>query len=126
MFKKIGMFCIGALLSTQVLAANHSLAPNLSIEYDLKPSNPEKFANFTLFEVKAECVLQTTEPQAIIHVLMEKRSGTIDKLPISQGEERDLLIENGTVLELKVQSAAVVELENRSNSVIHASCRTVK
>ncbi|RAP38522.1 MULTISPECIES: hypothetical protein [Legionella] len=126
MFQKIGMFCVGALLGAQAFAANYPLAPFTTIEYDLVPNKPEVLTNFTLFTIKAECELQTAEPAAILRVFMKKRSGTINDMPISEGDETALLVENGKTLRLTAVSAAVVELENKGNEIVHAKCRTVK
>lgn len=127
MLKKIclTLLCASSLLSATAIGMTHELAPTLSLEYDLVPNRPELFINYTIFNVKASCDIDTPDKENVIHVRGINRTGSINGQIIRAGDELDIIVHKGDQMELSAQSVAKVELTNKGTHSLKAVCKTV-
>lgn len=124
MLKKLGygLFCAGALLSASALAANHQLAPGLSITYVLVPHQPEVFSNDWIWTITAKCTIRTPDQQDALVVKMLNNKGAIDGRQVSKGDQFSFNVVNGQKVEIVAEKGAKVQLTNLGASPISAVC----
>ena len=80
-FISTGLLCAASFISTHTFAA--------SVSFDFMPHQSEVITNFTIFPIKATCLisLQNEQDNATLHVKALRREGTINNFPLKKGDE---------------------------------------
>ncbi|HAF87882.1 MAG: hypothetical protein CMF38_01170 [Legionellaceae bacterium] len=117
-FISTGLLCAASFISTHTFAA--------SVSFDFMPHQSEVITNFTIFPIKATCLisLQNEQDNATLHVKALRREGTINNFPLKKGDEIDVTVHHGETITLSAQAAAQVEFTNTSDIPVKAMCHT--
>ncbi|MDX1838824.1 hypothetical protein DIZ81_13710 [Legionella taurinensis] len=114
-----------ALFSGSSLAAtHHELAPGITVEYDLPPNSPQVFSNYFFWTVTATCVMHSEDPSNNILVKALSKSGKINGMPLTKGQQTVITIHNRDHIEISADSGAQVELTNYGPHTVKATCST--
>ena len=124
MFRKVGLFCMGALLATQVFAAPQYIGAGREINYDLEPNVVISLINKTFLDVRGTCHITTEEPSAIIHVHMIQSHAEIDGelLDAKDNKDKDLYVQNGSAFYIHMPPTAGADLVNKGQKTMKVHC----
>jgi hypothetical protein len=127
MIQKIGvaLLCACSIFSTSTFSAtNHVFMQGLTVDYEIKPNEPQVFSNIFFWTIKAVCTVISEAPDNSISVKMLKKTGSINGIPLTAGDTTELVVHPGDKLYITANSGANVELTNQGIVSIHASCAT--
>jgi hypothetical protein len=124
MLRKIGytLLCAAAAFTTNAYSMVHNLQVGITLEYFLPPNEPQEFANTWFWPVTANCLMTTTDDSNLLFVEALKKNGAINDVPMSEGESREITIQNSENLKIKADSGAKVKITNKGDHVVKASC----
>ena len=96
----------------------------ITVEYELKPNEPQVFSNIFFWTIKAVCTVISDAPDNAISIKMLRKTGNVNGIPLTAGDMAELLVHPGDKLYITANSGANVELINLGIASIHASCTT--
>lgn len=125
MLRKIGftLLCAASILSTSAYSmTNNALMPGVTLEYELKPNEPQMFINYWWGPIEAVCKITTQDDsdELVAEALVKK--GKINGISLSQGQSAHVSVHPNETLRLSADSGAQVKITNLGQHSVKASC----
>lgn len=125
MLRKVGfaLLCAATILSTTTYSMeNHALQQGVTVEYDLKPNQPELFTNYMFWEVRANCKITSVDDGNELFAEGLAKKGKINDIILSAGNSMRVTVHHGENLKLSAESGAQVRITNLGAHTIKATC----
>lgn len=117
------------ILLASCIASNafcvNTMAPGISLAYELIPNQTQTFANPLFYTLKAKCRITTADKSGdefLVHV--NKKSGSVNGISLAKNQGITINIKNDDLLEIVANGGAEVALTNKGKSSVFARCST--
>lgn len=102
----------------------HILQPGITIEVEFAPNIPQTFVNYLFWSVSGTCKVATPDPSNDMHIEILSGKGTVDGVPLSQGDSVNMTVQNADVFRLSAEGWSKVRIVNLGTSLLKATCST--
>ncbi|MCX7114968.1 MAG: hypothetical protein NTW08_03525 [Gammaproteobacteria bacterium] len=110
---------------SSVYADPQEILPGVKMDFNLTPNKREEFTNFAFQRVHAACVISTEDEEGNdIFVEVLRKSGKINDLPVSTGDNVVVRVRDKDVLRITAEPGGKVALTNMGQHAVKAACST--
>lgn len=122
---KLTLLCMTALFASTAFSGYHTLTPNMSMDFEFPPNEPQVFVNFLFWQIKAECIVTMEEPVTPVSAKSTKKTSVVNGKALPRGETFTMDLKSKDKLVVAADAGAEVVLTNLGTKTIVASCSTL-